>query len=632
MSLPASRYSWIVGNTLFGIVALGAVPLFFSMQPRTARSQYDDLVEQEQDRMHGVPEEEEESVGIPRSLSSLSLGARQRSTGRGESDGVRPARSEEGEIQRQGQPVTRLLYGCGFCTLVLWLIMFSSYSSARGGEASNRSWFLLYLLSPILCIVLFCARITRVRFSFEHAVAYSTLVVHIPLFLGHLCVRLFALAEDPTTSSSTSSESWLKLAISVLYLLLMQGYFFVITHMVNSMSEPFAHPSLLYVGQLYYYVFWYILVGSDTPIDTLYWGMLLLNNIHIAFLNTGVYTDFKRSSSAFLAMPLHANTTASVAFCLRSTTSAMDVSRCLPGGRSSRRQGLLGVNCGVAGAAAMETDADLLEGGDHDCEYDNGYGSDGFVVTRNIDEKETTIGEMPSWQETGSRNRERDRSVNVVRRDTQASTVDISSPARKTGARNALSLRDKCSRAQMNCRKCADRTSGNGNATPSAAATSSASRTATSDALRPLYFLMKLAEQDNMADTTALILVPSLLTLLAVFEKPGSALVVLQDQTNLWLRCVCMFIGRLGGAFLAREIFTCKLRSRLRSSPDDVGEAIQPGAISGSIDGMPARLWIQRLMLQDFHAQFWYLTAVTMVVTFGCFARVDLPLRFALLS
>ncbi|KAE8907321.1 hypothetical protein PF005_g2171 [Phytophthora fragariae] len=637
MSMPASRYSWIVGNTLFGIVALGAVPLFFSMQPRTARSQYDDLVmEQEQDsRMHGVPEEDEGDEY--RSTSrALSLGARQRSGGvRGEGGSESEStRQPQVESQRQGQPATRLLYGCGFCVFVLWLIMFSSYSSARGGEGSTRSWFLLYLLSPVLCFVLFCSRIARVRFSFEHAVAYSTLVVHVPLFLGHLCVRLFALAEDPAASSSTSSESWLKLAISVLYLLLMQGYFFVITHMVNSMSEPFSHPSLLYVGQLYYYVFWYILVGSDTPIDALYWGMLMLNNIHIAFLNTGVYTDFKRSSSAFLAMPLHANITSSVAFCLRSTTSAMDVSRCLPNGRSLRRQGLLGLNCGVAGAAAMETDADLLEDGDHDCEFDNGYGSDGFtsIVTQNIDEKGPAIGELPSWQETGSRNRERDRGVNISRRDAQASGLNISSPSRKTGTRKASSLRDKCSRAQMNCRKCADRTSGNGNVAPSIGTMASTSRTATSDALRPLYFLMKLAEQDNMADTTALILVPSLLTLLAVFEKPGSALAVVQDQTNLWLRCVCMFIGRLGGAFLAREIFTCKLRSRLRSSPEDLGETTHPDAITGSIDGMPARLWIQRLMLQDFHAQFWYLTAVTMVVTFGCFARIDLPLRFALLS
>ncbi|KAF4046575.1 hypothetical protein GN244_ATG00965 [Phytophthora infestans] len=617
MSLPASRYSWIVGNTLFGIVALGAVPLFFSMQPRTARSQYDDLImEQEQDRMRGVPEESEDVDD-----GDIRILARQRS-----SDRLR-----ELEMQRQGEPtMTRLLYGCGFCALVLWLIMFSSYSSARG-EAGTRSWFVLYLLSPVLCIVLFCSRVARIRFSFEHAVAYSTLVVHVPLFLGHLCVRLFSYAEDPAASSPTSTESWLKLAISVLYLLLMQGYFFVITTTVNSMSEPFAHPSLLYIGQLYYYTFWYCLVGSDTPIDALYWGMLLLNNIHIAFLNTGVYTDFKRTSSAWLAVPLHSNITSSVAFCVRSTTSALDVSRCLPHRRSWGRRGVLGPSCRVAGVAAMDTESDLLEGGDDDYEFDNGYGSDGFIVTRNIDEKEPVVGELPSWQETRSRNRERDRSVSGVRRDTHPST-DFSSPSRNMGVRKASSLRDKCSRAQMNCRKCGDGTSSRSdteNVASTPSATNAESKVATSDALRPLYFLMKVAEQDNMADTTALILVPSLLTLLAVFEKPGSTLTVLQDQTNLWLRCVCMFIGRLGGSFLAREIFTFKLRSRLRSSPEDIGD--QPDPISGSIDGMSARLWIQQLMLQDFHAQFWYLTAVTVVVTFGCFARIDLPLRFALL-
>ncbi|CAH0479691.1 unnamed protein product [Peronospora belbahrii] len=656
MSIPASKYSWIVGNTLFGIVALGAVPLFFSMQPRTRRSQYEDLVmEQEQDqKMHKVSEEEEEQVQIMQgadecsSLSSSTFDSyvdeesrpkaktlvRQRSGG-GRSDketAVRQLKNEQGK--REGQPMTRLICGCGFCALVLWLIMFSTYSSARGGEVSTRSWFLLDLLSPLLCIVLFCSRVGKARFSLEYAVVYSTLIVHIPLFLGHLCVRLFVLAKDFSASSTTSSESWLKLAISVLYLMLMQSYFFVITHIVNSMSEPFAHPSLLYVGQLYYYVFWYILVGSDTPIDTLYWGMLFLNNIHIAFLNTGIYTDFKHASSVWLTVPLCTYMVSFLAFCLRSTTSAIEVSRCLPHKRLPQTPEMLGLNCGVAGAAAMETNVDLFHmSNDHDCEYDSEYDSDGLIVARNVDENKSSIGKLPSWQAIGSRNRERDR----IRRDAHTSTVDIISSSQKTGICKTLTLRDKCSHTQMNCQNCVSETSefsrsGSGNTVSATLATNSSLRAATSDALRPLYFLMKLAEQDNMADTTALILVPSLLTLLAVFEKPGNALSVLHDQKNLWLRCVCMFVGRLGGAFLAREIFTCKLRSRLRSSSENLGKTAQSDAISGFIDGMPARLWIQRLMLQDFHAQFWYLTAVTIVVTFGCFARVDLPLRFALLS
>lgn len=472
----------------------------------------------------------------------------------------------------------------------------------------------------------------KVRFSFEHAVAYSTLVIHIPLFLGQLCVRLFTLAEDSTTTSPTSVESWLKLAVSVLYLLLMQGYFFVITHMVNSMSEPFAHPSLLYVGQLYYYVYWYILVGTDTPIDGLYWAMLLLNNVHIAFLNTGMYTDFKRASSLWLATPLHVNLRSSVAGCLRTTTSAITVSRCNARRQVINEQSLLGLNCGVASAAVIETQSELTEVNDEGFNFSSSDGSDGFLSTQNIDDNDQTAGasQLSMWQAIGSHNRERDRGCTKSARKDDLASANPFPPTCKV--KKSLSLGEKCSRVHTNCRKSDVSFQFDGEAIPSVASTSNVdTRTATSDTLRPLYFLMKLAEQDNMADTTALILVPSLLTLLAVFEKPGSALSVVQDQMNLWLRCVCMFIGRLGGAFLTREIFTCKLQSRLRPSPEDVGSMTQSDPISGSIDGMPARLWIQRLMLQDFHAQFWYLTAVTVVVTFGCFARMDLPLRFALL-
>ncbi|KAL7692556.1 hypothetical protein Plhal304r1_c006g0024621 [Plasmopara halstedii] len=624
MSLPASRYSWIVGNTLFGIVALGAIPLFFSIQSRTSRSQYEALIrhEQEQDELRPVPEEKEDASSdreTKKGIASQKLAE----------DSKEARKGKENKIQGQRKHVmmTRLLYGCGFSALVLWLVMFCSYSSAQGGEAVTSLWFLLYSLSPVLFVVLFCSRKVQVRFSFEHAVAYSTLVVHLPLFFGHFCVRLFTLTEDSTATSPTHVESWLKLAVSVLYLLLMQGYFFVITYMVNSMSEPFAHPSLLYVGQLYYYVYWYILVGTDTPIDGLYWAMLLLNNIHIAFLNTGVYTDFKRVSTVWLTTPLHVNLSSSVAVCLRTTTSAMATSRCRPQRKAFNGESLLGFSCGVAGAAVVETQSELLDVQNEEYDFNPLDGLDGETRLQHIDDKGPSVStnQLPSWEETENRNWERDYYL------TNRASTDAHSPTHK-GKTNLMFFGEKCSLAQRNCRECGKSSQSGVVTMASGPSTSNVDfRTATSNSLKPLYFLMKLAEQDNMADTTALILVPSLLTLLAVFEKPGSALTVLQDQANLWLRCVCMFIGRLGGSFLAREIFTCKLRTRLRSSLEDFGDVTQSDPISGCIDGVPARLWIQRLMLHDFHAQFGYLTAVTVVVTFGCFARIDLPLRFALL-
>jgi hypothetical protein len=350
-------------------------------------------------------------------------------------------------------------------------------------------------------------------FCFEHLIAYSIVVVHLPMFLGHLCLKLFAMAEDGASRDwDPTWSSWMKFGVSILYLFTMQCYFYVLTHVVNAMSEPFSHPSLLYIGQLYYYLFWYILVGSDTPFDALYWGMLLVNNIHIAFLNTGIYSDVKESSVSCLAVPIAA--------------------ACVPATNTS----------------------------------------------------------IPS-------------STSIA--DLQEATHPLS----------PKSLREKLASYPRNC-STNSRSHGNRCRVEGA----NRSHGQSTEHLRPLYFLMKLAEQDNMADTTALILVPSLLTLLAVLDKPSHGFSILYEQMNMWLRCICMFIGRLGGAYLAREIFTFKLRTRLRS-----------GNV-GTIEGISTRLWIQRLMLQDFHRHYWYLMVVTIVVTFACFERIDLPFRFALLT
>jgi hypothetical protein len=50
-------------------------------------------------------------------------------------------------------------------------------------------------------------------------------------------------------------------------------------------------PEFLFLGQLYFYVFWYLLVASDFPVDGLYWSMLVLSNVHFALSNTSSYGE-----------------------------------------------------------------------------------------------------------------------------------------------------------------------------------------------------------------------------------------------------------------------------------------------------------------------------------------------------
>lgn len=648
MSVPGTRYAWIVGNTLFGIMALAAIPMFFRLHRRVARAHYDALVAGHDDDSDEVQEEIDSSPFVqvestepepwtdaasthrvervqlhemdvyspgatppatPRRSAEASMFGSSTDPGRVVQDSNHVSEEESSSSQR------RLKYLCGACAAVVWLAMFTSYSSSRGTATSTRVWFLLYMLSPVLCIVLVCSRGARhTRFSFDYLVLYSVLIVHVPIFLGHFCVRLFTLAEAAGVDDPTSS--WLQLGVSIIFLLLMQGYFFILTLVVNRMSEPFSHPSLLYIGQLYYYLFWYILVGSDTPIDLLYWGMLLVSNVHIALLNTGVYTDFKQTSTGWLSgISAISCLSFPVAMCLRASPPlSRSIGRC-----SVQKAG---------GSSVFAEPSTRLEdgGGDDDDAYSVLSSSSSFSSTSSRLRAGSRV--MKRASEPSGAWRSGTRSEDV----TFASIVPEFSPEKaRAQSASTPSISSQCSNAHTastNCCRNGESTGANAGSTGPASMLSS-SEISSSNRLRPLYFLMKVAEQDNMADTTALILVPSLLTLLAVFDKPSSGLNVLQEQWNMWLRCVCMFIGRLGGSYLAREIFTCKLKSRLRSATEELAASV---ALPETIDGLSARLWIQKLMLQDFHAQFWYLTAATLVVTFACFARVDLPLRFALLS
>ncbi|GAB9475625.1 hypothetical protein Gpo141_00012713 [Globisporangium polare] len=654
VSSPKSRFSWIVGNTLFGIVALITIPLFFTRQSRIPREQGSALRDQDQQQQQysqpSVDREQSHLAEGPASASSSSpvaelllptasstaassmrLRAATTDFAAADSSSLDPLRSQDPEgdtidvtkslLSTSSQPpshsihhqqlyshatinrpppankkTSKLIRISAVCIGVVWLAMFTSYNSSRGGAGAaagvaSRYWFLTYLLSPVLCIVLFWTRQQNTNFSFDHVVLYGMLVVHIPVFLGHFCIRLFAMAED----SGNHGSSWLKLGISVLYLLVMQGYFFVITHVVNAMAEPFAHPSLLYIGQLYYYLFWYILVGSDAPIDALYWGMLLVNNVHIAFLNTGIYTDVKRSSSGCVSMPLNLSIGSSVAVCFRASASH----------HHSRSDNESAGPRNSIGTSQGEED-------DDDEEQQYASESDGF-----LSDQESVLPvyvksrRTPAVQGATTTTRESSSHQGHTRTTgtSQTSSAVISCPSAVASIRDSCSLDGGAKRSSGRKRRAANIVL--------------PSHRSSMEHLKPLYFLMKLAEQDNMADTTALILVPSLLTLMAVFEKPSEGIAILYDQMNMWIRCICMFIGRLGGAYLAREIFAYKLKSRLRSAGNNA---------IGTIEGMSTRLWIQRLMLQDFHRQFWYLMVVTIVVTFACFDRVDLPLRFALLT
>lgn len=448
-SEQSSRFAWLIGNSMYGCIGLLALPAFFFVQQRCVRE--------------------------TASQSDV------------DSNPVQWIK-----FSTANQPTTYVVYVALFTIAIVWLVTWTVYLSPVSEIDVTSSFGWLYILAPVVVFVYLSERKKEFRYNFAYLVFYGVTVVHIPNFLGHLSLSVFSMAQMEAGEHVPAYTQWIKFLVSVMYLLIMQGYFNLLLRVVQNMSEPFTHPSLMYIGQLYYYMFWYLMVGNDAPIDSLYVSMLLINTIHIVLVNTGLYTDIRQwQLLQGLETPIVGCLGSSRVLCFR---RPMMPPRC----RKSRKSEVI------------------------------------FAQ-----------------EEMG--------------------------PA--------------------------------------------SSREEPDDQLKPLYFLMKMAEQDNMADTSALVLVPTLLTILAVLDAPSQGVHILTNKLNLWLRCIFMFVSRVSSSYLAQEIFAYKLKSRMKSRSKET-----------RADLSTSRVLIQGIMLQDFQNQFWYLTIVTIVCTFSCFERFDSPARFAFLN
>lgn len=506
-------FGWLVGNTFYGILALVTLPCYFRIQTRVIIQEHDHAAE-EQDHVPDAP-----------------------------------------PIQEP----TNVLYISGLISILLGFTSWASYLS-HDPKSTQIYWdWLIYLSTPCLCFVMFKERRTKFEYNFDYLIFYGITVVHIPGYLGHLTLFYFEMAH-------AESSEWMKFTVSIVFLLVMQGYFHMLVRVVQNLSKPFHHPSLLYIGQLYFYMFWYLLVGNDAPIDNLYWGMLLVNNIHIVVANTGLYGDFWGwNVMREIRMPFLVCIGSSTAMCYRASTlmkRSLSKQYDIPMHHHKRKES--------AGDVPVAT-----------CTH---------VAATTIEE---------SIRNTGFTN-------------ISSTAVQLDYYHSKSSEESAT-----CNRHHYSSSCSEDHHEEAEDVTNLLATTHLPDRQ-----FRPLYFLMKMAEQDNMADTTALILVPTLLTVLAFLDAPAHGSRIVTNKLNLWLRCIFMFLGRVCSSYIAQEIFAYKLRAKLMN---------QKNSSLVTADIQTSRTLIQTIMLQDFQNQFWYLVIVTLSCTYACFERLEWPSRYAFL-
>lgn len=116
--------------------------------------------------------------------------------------------------------------------------------------------------------------------SFAYVLHYSVIVMRMPDFIGHVTVALFSQLEATAVTLYPSRLLLVKLASRVAYFLVVQVYFNVLYGVCARMGARDRAHRFLFVGQVYYYMLWYMVIAVDDGTSWLFWAMLLLMNVN----------------------------------------------------------------------------------------------------------------------------------------------------------------------------------------------------------------------------------------------------------------------------------------------------------------------------------------------------------------
>lgn len=124
----------------------------------------------------------------------------------------------------------------------------------------------------------------RFEFSLSYLMIYNLALMRAPDLLGTTVMFTFGDASlYPSPKLATT-------AISFAYTFAMQAYIYTLRWVCTNMSSPNLFPRFLFVSQMYYYLFWYmmLMVVSPAGVEDLYfWFMVAMLNGNYLASNLG---------------------------------------------------------------------------------------------------------------------------------------------------------------------------------------------------------------------------------------------------------------------------------------------------------------------------------------------------------
>jgi len=123
------------------------------------------------------------------------------------------------------------------------------------------------------------------EFSLPYLLVYNVLLLRVPDVLGHTVVSALQDAHHYTSPALATT------AISLAYMCSMQAYLLLLGWVCTNMTSAHLYPRFHYVAQMYYYLFWYMMLMVMTPggiEDWSFWVMVAMLNGNILVANIGI--------------------------------------------------------------------------------------------------------------------------------------------------------------------------------------------------------------------------------------------------------------------------------------------------------------------------------------------------------
>jgi len=153
--------------------------------------------------------------------------------------------------------------------------------------------------SAVVALLWAADRDKSFEFSVPYLIVYNVLCLRVPDLLGHTVLASLEEVHHYTSPALATT------AISLTYMASMQAYIYVLRWVCRNMTSQWLFPRFHFVAQMYYYLFWYMMLMVVSPggvEDLSFWVMVAMLNGNYLVSNVGML-DYIYSALRYRAVP-----------------------------------------------------------------------------------------------------------------------------------------------------------------------------------------------------------------------------------------------------------------------------------------------------------------------------------------